>query len=83
MIDIIEKDGAVIITIENPTGEERKLISRAKGLKDNAGNNADSGIWGKFKCNQTRAEHHDKPSATEDNNGFVEILSFDDSDVPF
>lgn len=83
MINILEKDGATIITIENPTDEERKLINNAKNIRDNTGNENSklNGIWGKFKCNQKIAEHKDESSAAEDSEGFVEILGFDE--LPF
>ncbi|MCM1231600.1 MAG: hypothetical protein NC489_15895 [Ruminococcus flavefaciens] len=83
MTDIIEKDGATIITIENPTAEERKLINQAKNVMNNDENRSSelSGIWGKFKCNQKRTEQQDRLPAAEGNGGFMEILSFDE--LPF
>lgn len=85
MIDIIEKDDAVIITIEKPTNEERKLINRAKNVMNNAenGNSELSSIWGKFRCNQRKTEQQAEPPAAEENGGFVEILSFDEDELPF
>lgn len=83
MINILEKDGATIITIENPTDEERKLINNAKNIRDNTGNENSklNGIWEKFKCNQKITEHKDKSSVAEDSEGFIEILGFDE--LPF
>lgn len=80
MINILEKDGATIITIENPTAEEKRLISRAKNVRDNAenGNSELNDIWKKFRCNQKKAEQQDKSPEAEENGGFVEILSFDE-----
>lgn len=53
MIDILEKDGAVIITIENPTSDEMKIISEAKRVKDAPASPVKKSAWNKPKTTAT------------------------------
>lgn len=81
MINISEKDGAVIIVIEDASRKEKQLIEEAKAL-------VPSPIaWGKFKCNQNKqsseAAKYDIPV---DKDGYVDLSSFEDiigGDIPF
>lgn len=52
MISVFEKDGATIITIENPTKAEYDFIQRAKKFQMNAN------VWSKFKCNQNKSSEN-------------------------
>ena len=62
MIDIIEKDGATIITIQNPTPCETSVIERAKQVRKFA----ISGVWAKFKCNSPAENSKDNlPAETK------------------
>lgn len=89
MINILEKDGAVIITIEEPSGREKELIRQAKSIKDSARDI--SGIFGKFKCNKGKTptvsdtsaidNHNSRPPELDSLDGFVEIIGAED--VPF
>lgn len=51
MISIITKNNATIITIENPTALEEKVIQKAR----DAEKFSSSDVWAKFKCNQNSA----------------------------
>lgn len=80
MIHILEKDGAVIITIENPSSQEKELIKRAKKLTTTDDELAD--IFSKFKCNKKKPPSESPvPTNSFDLEGFVEICGIDD--VPF
>lgn len=51
MISILEKDGAVIITVENPSVKEKELIRQAKALNSSG---SSSSVFSKFKCNKSK-----------------------------
>lgn len=53
MINILEKDGAIIITIENPTSDEMKIISEAKRVKDAPASPVKKSAWNKPKTTAT------------------------------
>lgn len=53
MINILEKDGAIIITIENPTSDEMKIISEAKRVKDAPASPVKKSAWNKPKATAT------------------------------
>lgn len=53
MIDILEKDGAIIITIENPTSDEMKIVSEAKRVKDAPVSPVKKSAWNKPKTTAT------------------------------
>lgn len=46
MLNVLYKDDAVIITIENATAKEREVIK----LAEKTLNDVPSGVWAKFKC---------------------------------
>lgn len=81
MISILEKDGAVIITIENPTSQEKDLIAKAKNLKNSTSQKCS--MFSKFKCNQSE-QIVDGEQMTLNDNEWVSIPdNLDLDDLPF
>lgn len=81
MISILEKDEAVIITVENPSAKEKELIRQAKALNSN---DSTASVFSKFKCNKNKAECKASGTVPKDFGNlddFEEILSIED--VPF
>ena len=84
MINIIVKDNATIITIENPTPSEERVIKNAKEAEKLSSSN----VWSKFKCNQKGIVSSDNDNSVStvpedfiDLSDFEEILC--DNEVPF
>ena len=80
MINIFEKDGAVIITIENATPKEKELIKEAHETKK--GTTKAGGVFAKFKCNQKQTEQAEQLSL-DDMQYDVWQSVFDDAELPF
>lgn len=81
MINILEKDDAVIITVENPSARENELIRQAKALNSNDNT---ASVFSKFKCNKNKTECKTSGNISSDFGNlddFEEILSIED--VPF
>lgn len=79
MISILEKDGAVIITIENPTSQEKDLITKAKNMKNATSEKCS--MFSKFKCNKNEQVVEGKQMSLNDNQWIN--ISDNLDDLPF
>lgn len=84
MINIIVKDNATIITIENPTPSEERVIKNAKDAEKLSSSN----VWSKFKCNQKGSvccDNDNSVSSVPEN--FIDLSDFEeilcDDEIPF
>ena len=85
MIHILEKDGAVIITIENPSSQEKELIQKAKKLTTTSEDLAN--VFSKFKCNKKKQTVQTSEPAIPTNSNTIDLDGFEEicgiEDLPF
>lgn len=80
MINIYEKDGAVIITIENATPKEKELIKEAYEIRK--GTSKAGGVFAKFKCNQKQEGQAEQLSLDDIQYNVWQSVP-DDAELPF